>query len=212
MKTAIAILTAALAVSVGGCALHNKPIAGEPTLTPAQRNFDAVWRASLDVLRRYHFPIRRQDRRAGVITTGQTTGKQFFEIWRDDAGTGFHVAENSLQTMYRKATVTVWAKEGQPDVYEAGVTIELVRSDMDSFQVTSTSEAYSIFTFPGGRGSFVVTDEIKRQSRRADDAGQDDSHATPPKGIVPLGRDTALEDRIAGKIADTAGKYLAKSR
>lgn len=212
MKTAIAILTAALAVSVGGCALHNKPIADEPTLTPAQRNFDAVWRASLDVLRRYHFPVKRQDRRAGVITTGQITGKQFFEIWRDDAGTGFNLAENSLQTMYRRATVTVWAKEGQPDVYEAGVTIELVRSDMDSFQVTSTSEAYSIFAFPGGRGSFVVTDEIKRKAREADDAGQDDSHATPPKDIVPLGRDTALEDRIAGKIADAAEKYLAESR
>lgn len=212
MKTAIAILTAALAVSAGGCGLHNKPIGPEPTLTPAQRNFDAVWRASLDVLRRYHFPIRRQDRRAGVITTGRITGKQFFEIWRDDAGTAFHVAENTLQTMYRKATVTVWAKQGQPDVYEAGVTIELVRSDMESFQVTSTSEAYTIFAFPGGRGSFVVTDEIKRQPRQPDDADESESHATPPKGTVPLGRDTALEDRIARTIADTAGKYLAENR
>ena len=122
------------------------------------------------------------------------------------------MAENTLQTMYRKATVTVWAKQGQPDVYEAGVTIELVRSDMESFQVTSTSEAYSIFTFPGGRGAFVVTDEVERKPRQPDAAGEGDSHATPPRGTVPLGRDTALEDRIAKTIANTTEKYLAEGR
>lgn len=214
MRATAAALTAALLGAVfGGCARHSRPVAPKREMSAAERNFEAVWQASLDVLRKYNFTIERQDRRAGVITTRAITGKHYFEFWRGDAVTAFDLAENTIQTMYRTATVTVWAKEDKPGAYEAGVTIDLVRSNQKSVQVSSTSEAYSIFALPGGRGAYLTTSETDEAAGQRDTADSNDpSTARPPEGRVPLGRDTRLEARIAREIAATASKYLAKGR
>lgn len=187
-------LAAASACSSLGCAVrYTEPIAAPRQLTPAQRNFEAVWQASRTVLKRYRFQLDRQDRRAGVITTRPMTGMHFFELWRRDAARPVDFSESSLQTLYRTARVTVRPASAGAKTYQAQVEVLLTRSNRPKPQVTSTSEAYSLFTLAG--------DEKKRRQLLID-LGADHP---PSSQLVPLGHDRALEAKLTAKIAAAAG-------
>ncbi len=60
-----------------------------------------LWDASEDVARRYSFRIDRRDYRDGILTTYPIISKQFFEVWRGDAGSIDDVRESSLATVRR---------------------------------------------------------------------------------------------------------------
>jgi len=204
------------------------PVVPPREMTDAERNFEAVWQASLHVLGRYGFQIDRQDRRTGIITALPLTGKHYFELWRRDAVTAFDLAENTLQTIYRTATVTVRSKPDRPDQYEATVGILVARSDQEAFQVTNTSEAYDLFISAMGHGriDFLMqygeeeeTEQGRAQTPEEKAAERIDElaagKAVPPavpEGIVLLGRDEKLEARVAAAIAAAAGERMAAGR
>ena len=60
----LCLAAVALMTAVGGCLKYTTPIApGEPAkLSVADRNYDAVWQAAIQVLRsKYYFRINRRD-------------------------------------------------------------------------------------------------------------------------------------------------------
>ena len=61
----------------------------------------ALWEAAEDTARQWMFVIDRRDHRGGVLTTEPMVSKQWFELWRKDAGTGEDVAEASLGPIRR---------------------------------------------------------------------------------------------------------------
>ena len=179
-------LAASACVAHLGCVRHTRSLAPPQKLTPAERNFQTMWRASLKVLRRLYFQIDHQDRRSGVITTHPMVSKHFFEFWRRDSVTDFHLKESTLQTITRKAKVVIRPVTEDSIVYMPTVEVTVVRSDKQTPQVTDTSEAYRMAWSPyhpafrlGGPG---VT------------AG----------GHVDLGRDKTLETLIKAKITVAA--------
>ena len=118
------------AVLLTGCPLHTTPVAQMPQpATEAERNFEAYWQSSLDVLREYRFRIDFQDRRRGLIVTHPMVAKQFFEFWRRDAGTSYDLLEGSLQTVYLVASVQLTRAEPDKPDYELAVNVQRVRSD-----------------------------------------------------------------------------------
>lgn len=117
--------------------------------SPEQARFVAVWRASQDVLRDYRFELDIVDARSGVIQTDPMVGRSWFECWRSDAATCHAGAESSLQTIYRKAIVSV--TPGESDDFLVDVRVQVSRSDNPEPQVTSTSEAYGLFLRRGRR-------------------------------------------------------------
>jgi hypothetical protein len=62
---------------------------------------DALWDAAEDTARRWTFTIDRRDHRGGLLTTEPMVSKQWFELWRKDAGTAGDVAEASLGPIRR---------------------------------------------------------------------------------------------------------------
>ena len=187
----------ALASATCGCANYTKPQVAPPPQTQAQKNFDVLWQASQDVLREYYFTLDRQDRRAGVITTQPLVGEHWFEFWRHDAATRVDLAEGSLQTIYRSAKITLRPTSPDASAFVATVEVTVQRSDMGQPQITSTSEAYNLFTLGGGDYTFV-------------DDFNDTQVGQPNAAKVELGRDNALERKLATDIRRKAERQLAR--
>ncbi|MFP3937946.1 MAG: hypothetical protein ACLFVW_06355, partial [Phycisphaerae bacterium] len=134
-------------VPTGGCAKHTEPIVSAEQMRSGEPEFLAMWDAAKDVLREYRFELDRQDRRAGIITTEPLLGRHAPEFWRKDAVTKGAVLEGTLQTIYRTATVEIVSDNGE---YRPVVRVDVSRSDRQTPQVTSTSEAIALFRLPGG--------------------------------------------------------------
>ncbi len=102
---AVAVMTG---VILCGCGASNTvPVAPKPTLNAEEQAFEAVWEASREVLKTYHWRIDRQDRRTGTITTHPMLGKQAFEFWRKDTTTSNESLTSTVGPIYRTATVTI---------------------------------------------------------------------------------------------------------
>lgn len=191
----ITCIAAVAACGLAGCAVrYTEPLAASRQLTPAERDFEAVWQASRETLRGYRFELDREDRRAGIITTPPMTGMHFFEFWRNDAVRPTEYAESTVQTIYRTARVTVRPTQPGAETYQAAVQVLLRRSDRPHPQVTSTSEAYSLIT--------TGSDPKKRRRMLL----AEDWRQAEEETFVELGNDRALEAKLTAEIAEAADR------
>jgi hypothetical protein len=160
------IVAAIVAVVAGGCATHTEPVVDVGPQTEAERNFQAVWDASLATLRNWDWEIAYADRRAGRIVTQPMTGKQFWEFWRKDAATSAGAMESSLQTIYRQAHVTVRQREDANDQYVVTAYVTETRSNRPQPQLSVPSEAMLMFAGGGVTSGWMVDyGEGRRQDR-----------------------------------------------
>ena len=180
-----------LAGLVAGCGTHSTPVVAEPELTPAQANFEAIWRASQNVLGDYYFRIDRRDRRAGLMSTYPMTAQYVTEAWRKDAATKADLDESALQTIRRQAIVQITPTENDPADYVAAVTVENWRSERPARQLTTVSQAYSLFGVAGN----LATEDTRVQLDEYD---------------VSLGRDEPLEAKIATDIQAEKARILTE--
>ena len=207
MRTFLIITAASvLAAALCGCSSHSEPIAAPAKLTVPQRNFQAVWQASIDVMRKYDFAVDRQDRRAGVITTKPIVGKHFFEFWRRDAVTTYDLAESSIQTIYRTVVVKIRPAKPKGATYVPLVEVHTRRSNRESLGMISASDAYDLFILPGReeRGAkklMLGADKYYASQRGAEG-----------EVTVKLGGYKNLADKIAAEIRQLAAKRLGKAK
>lgn len=190
MRTQITVLIAIAAAALMGCRFHGSPVGPPQKLTPSERNFEAVWQASRQVLRKYRFDLDRSDRRAGIISTRAMTGKVAGEFWRRDAATARDLAESTVQTIYRQAKVAIEPAGPRKQDFRAVVEVHTYRSNNQEIQISSVSDAYDLFKLPGSDG----------RTRKLLDYGPE----YRPRAITDLGRDAALEERIAADIQAAA--------
>ncbi|MFP4053762.1 MAG: hypothetical protein ACLFV7_07860 [Phycisphaerae bacterium] len=197
--TTLAGLTfAMLLLAAGGCATHSDPVVDTAPDTPAERNFRQVWDASEDVLRRAGFQIAYRDRRAGRIVTKETVGKQWWELWRDDAVTARGIAESTVQTIYRTVEVQITpAADGR---FSARAVATEHRSNEQQPQLGITAAAYQMFS-PGGRSQRWWLVDYGY-------AGEMNEGADVPPGRVNLGPNAALSNELTERIAARAGSPL----
>jgi len=162
-------------------------------MTPAERNFQAVWDAAAEVLASYHFTIDRRDRRAGTIVTRPIVGKYFFEWWRGDSVGLGQVLESSIQPIYREVSVQI--RSSGDGKYEPVVSVAVSRLMTAGDNVRNSREAYDMLVIPGRR---------QRQDIAVVHSGQ-------VRGKLSKGSsgDEALAERIAKKIKRAAAKKLA---
>jgi hypothetical protein len=72
-----------------------------PTAEVSGGDFDRLWETCDAVAHEYLFAIDRRDYRGGLMTTAPMISKQFFELWRKDAGKASDVTEASIATIRR---------------------------------------------------------------------------------------------------------------
>ncbi len=195
LRTIAAALVGSILLPLAGCEVnYTQPVVSPQPMTPQERNFETVWQGSIQMLDQYGFasdPLRggTQDRREGVIRTAPMVGRHWFEFWRKDYAGNFDLAENTLQTIYRQVTVRVKPASPNSTQYSALVEVQTFRSDKTPrWQPHDTSTIYSMFQVPGqaiSEHTFVLNE------------------TTEPPGtvVVPLGRNTELEAKMAMDLA-----------
>jgi len=191
-RIAAALSAALLSAVTCGCAVkYTEPTAPPPQLSEPERNFETLWQASLEVLRRYYFEPQRQDRRAGVITTLPMTGKHYFEWWRKDAARAQDLSESSVQTLYRVARVTIRPADAAGETFGVQVEVLLWRSDKSAQELASTSDAYRLFR------SAAAPDKHQRELAA-------ERRKLKPAELADLGNDRALEAKLTADIEHEA--------
>ncbi|MCA9139702.1 MAG: hypothetical protein KDB00_23180 [Planctomycetales bacterium] len=122
----------------------------------------------------------------GRVETSYRVGASVMEPWRKDSTAGFEALQSTLQSIRRKATVTVRPRG-------AGYTIEvIVQKDLEDTDRTQ----YATETTASRRHDGTVVRQV---------GGTGDSPQT--LGWISLGRDTSLEQRI---LADIFSRLTAK--
>lgn len=197
-------------MGVGACVRHTEPLRSQEHMTPAERDFDNLWRASQYVLKKHYFTLDIQDRRAGLISTEPMLGKHFFEFWRHDSITNRDTQESTLQTIYRSAFVTVSRKATEDGAYKARVVVTIGRSNRGKTNIVSITDAYSV-----PLGTYVGREHEKPKDpgalnaaiRKAAETGQP-LQPILPTWLTPLGRDEKLEEKLLYEIDDAAAKRI----
>lgn len=147
---------------------------------------DFVWSQVIDAVDDYfriarEQPVQKSD---GIILDGRVEtayriGASCFEPWRKDSTAGFERLQSTLQSIRRRAIVTV---RPQGPGYSIEVIVQKDLEDVDRSQYSTESSAAT-------RHDGTV---VRREDRF------DDSPVT--LGWIPLGRDTSLEQVILSDI------------
>ena len=156
---------------------------------------DFVWSQVIDAIDDYFRVAREQpvQNSDGIVLDGrvETTyriGASIFEPWRKDSTAGFERLQSTLQSIRRRAIVTV---RPQGDSYVIEVVVQKDLEDTDRTQYATESTAAVRHD-----GSLV------RSEDRYDDSPQ-------TLGWIPLGRDTSLEQVI---LRDIFGRITRADR
>ncbi len=193
MRTSLTLLIVLAGIlTIAGCARHTTPVGPVRELSADEKDFEAVWLASLQVLRKYYFPIDYQDRRTGEILTEPITGKALGEFWRSDAATMADLAESAVQTIYRQTAVTISENPPGSGTFKAAVEVQAYRSNREVAGLSSASEAFAMFQQAGS---------AMKEPTEADETSE-----LAGKDVTELGRDEALEAKIAADIAKATAK------
>jgi hypothetical protein len=163
-----------LAATLPGCAtFRGGAVPGNPVFVPTD-NQELVWERSVDVLHHNLFEIERENRLDGLIETKYKTGAGLLELWHPDS-VGLHARlEGTMQSIRRKAFITVTPADGG---YLVGVEAYKELEDV----VGAANSA--------GAATFLENSARKRDLEAV--VGQ-----AAPSGWIPKGRDVELERRL----------------
>lgn len=154
-----------------GCAtFRGAPAPSNPIFVRAN-NHEMVWERSVDVLHQNTFEIARENRLDGLIETNYKTGAGVLEPWHSDSATFRGRVEATLQSIRRKAFVTVVPAEGG---YLVGVE--------------AYKELEDVAGAANSAGSATFLDNNARKRDLESLLGQ-----ASPSGWIPRGRDPDLE-------------------
>lgn len=203
---------------------HVKPMSAEPA-TQAERNFEAVWNSSRNIIKKYGYEFDRMDKREGIITTYATPGGQFFEFWRKDSGNTFDWRENSVHTMLRAVKVTI-SRVGATDNYDFKIEVRLAKTDLPNPVLSDSSQATNIIE-GGGVVRKVDDPEYNRRKDAFEHLTFDDLGQVPDKTfdhdmpemkkaksasiLIPMGRDSDLEAKMSQRLKQAIETYSPRS-
>jgi hypothetical protein len=189
-----------LLAAVAGCGLHRSwnhsgapqaALAQNPMYVPlSDREF--LWNQLVDTIDDY-FDIQREERVrlvGGVLTEGRIEtfpmpGATLLEPWRKDSTHGFERWFASLQSIRRRAVITVRPQSDGGYLVEVAVYKELEEL---------TQPEYSVASLPG-----VRHDETLESSKSETKFG------AATIDWIPVGRDLALEQRILSQLRGRLG-------
>lgn len=167
-------------VVAGGCAMlprHATAPSG-PVFVRANDG-DIVWERTVDVVHTYLFEIERENRLDGVIETRYKTGASMLEPWHPDSVGAANRWESTLQSIRRKAYVSITPVNGG-----YMVNVEAIKELEDVPRAANSA----------GAATFLDNNPLQRDLNVV--VGQ-----ATPSGWIPRGRDAELEHAMLGSIA-----------
>jgi hypothetical protein len=177
LRPLVTLIVLGLCGSLSGCVFNRPMVAGNPVFVPAG-NEDAAWERTVDVVHDY-FDIARENRmigsQPGEIETRYRIGASLLEPWHRDSYGLENRLESSLQSIRRKAFISVTPAQGG---YLVGVEVQREIEDLPGVANNTAGGATFSQTSPIRRDLDLVT-------------GQ-----SSPSGWISLGRDEVLENEM----------------
>lgn len=175
---AVALL--ALALAVGGCAAFPRPqpAVSNPLFVRAQDS-EIVWERTVDVVHHYLFEIERENKLDGLIETRYKTGASLLEPWHPDTIGANNRLESTLQSIRRKAIVSITPAEGG-----YFVTVQTIKELEDVARAANSP----------GAATFLDNNPLQRDLDVV--VGQ-----ATPSGWINRGNDPALERSMLRTLA-----------
>ena len=160
---------------LSGCATlpGQAPVVSNPIFVRAN-NSDEAWERTVDVVHDYLFEIERENKLGGVLETRYKTGANSFEPWHRDSVGAVNRAESTLQSIRRKAFLSVTPVEGG---FMVGVE---AHKELEDIARAANSP---------GAATFLDNNPLQRDLNPV--VGQ-----ATPSGWIPKGRDMALEQSM----------------
>jgi hypothetical protein len=181
LRSLLSLLLLSLCGSLSGCAMGRPMVMSNPVFVPAG-NEDAAWERTVDVVHDY-FDIERENRiigsQPGVIETRYRIGASLLEPWHRDSQGFENRLESSLQSIRRKAIVSVTPAQGG---YLVGIEVFKEIEDLPGIANNTAGGATFAQTSPLRRDLDLVT-------------GQ-----SSPSGWVALGHDEILESEMLRRV------------
>ncbi len=168
-----------LGLAFSGCAGFRpaSPPVGNPIVVRANDG-EFVWERTVDVVHEYLFEIERENRLDGVIETRYLTGASYLEPWHPDSVGPANRWESTLQSIRRKAFVSVTPVDGG---FLVGV--EAIKELEDVSRAANSP----------GAATFLDNNPLQRDLNVV--VGQ-----ATPSGWIPRGRDQELEQAMLRSI------------
>ena len=178
------LIAAILFAAMNGCATiqSNRTPASNPVFVRSN-NPEEAWERTVDVVHDYLFEIERENKLGGVLETRYKTGASVLEPWHGDSVGLDNRLESTLQSIRRKAYVSVTPVQGG---YLVGVEAHKELED-----VAKAANLQGAATF--------LDDGILQRDLNAV-VGQ-----ATPSGWVSKGRDEALEQSMLKSISRAFG-------
>ena len=170
-----AIALTVVVATLSGCATMSgpRPVVSNPVFVRAN-NSEEAWERTVDVVHDYLFEIERENKLGGILETRFKTGANLFEPWHRDSVGAANRAESTLQSIRRKAFLSVTPVEGG---FMVGVEAHKELEDV-------ARAANSV-----GAATFLDNSPLQRDLNPV--VGQ-----ATPSGWIPKGRDMALEQSM----------------
>jgi hypothetical protein len=176
-------LMAILFAGAPGCATFpGRAVVSNPIMVRAN-NPDEAWERTVDVVHDYLFEIERENKLGGVLETRYKTGASVLEPWHRDTVGVSNRMESTLQSIRRKAFVSVTPVDGG---YLIGVEAHKELEDV--------AKAANL------QGAATFLDDAVLQRDLNAVVGQ-----ATPSGWVSKGRDPALEQSMLQSIQRAFG-------
>jgi len=168
------------AIQAGSDYWFNKPAVASVTSS----DFYKLWSACRGTLVSDEFEIDQEDYRLGLLSTLPMISKQFFELWRSDAGSPREIMWDSLQTIRRTVRFEF---SRQPDgSYLVHPKVLIETTSHPERRITSQAQYSVAFT------AIAETTTIHN----------DQGIAVPTRYWYSLGRDEAMEKQLANSVRE----------
>ena len=170
---------------LSGCATMTRqaPAVSNPVFVRANNSEDA-WERTVDVVHDYLFEIERENKLGGILETRYKTGANLLEPWHRDSVGVANRAESTLQSIRRKAFLSVTPVEGG---FMVGVE---AHKELEDVARAANSP---------GAATFLDNSPLQRDLNPV--VGQ-----ATPSGWIPKGRDMALEQAMINSINHAFGQ------
>lgn len=183
LRKLASLMVISLCGSLSGCAFGGRPaVAGGNPIFVAASSEDAVWERTVDVVHDY-FDIARENRivgsQPGVIETRFKVGASMLEPWHHDSPGLNNRVESTLQSIRRKAIISVTPADGG---YLVGVDVFKEIEDLPGVANITAGGA----TFHQGNALRRDLDLVVGQSS--------------PSGWLPRGHDEVLENEMIRRL------------
>jgi len=178
VQAAWTLVLAAMLVAAGCTSVNHGRFANPSTFTDTDA--ETAEAVATRILRQLRFEPIIPQKSKGHIETGPVTGASWFEFWRQDTLGRRQVAESSLHTVRRRATVSISPSDGGG----SKVFVRVIKERVSAPDATADSF-----------GSTFSVHEVEESDLMRRDALEETDYTW-----LPLGRDPLLEQDILQRI------------